>query len=71
MSDEGWFVHIHAAISDETFQVYGGHLINAYASASTEIAISPLPYAILRTKHKELNIKVIDPFQLSQRIIND
>jgi predicted DNA-binding protein with PD1-like motif len=61
--DEDLFVHIHAAIGDDNFQIFGGHLISAEAGASTEIAIIPLNYTIKRKKHPELDIKVICPFE--------
>lgn len=68
LADEGLFVHIHAAIGDANFQIFGGHLINAEAGASTEIAIIPLNYTIKRKKHPDLDIKVICPFEaLSNR----
>lgn len=60
--DNDRFLHIHAAIGDDQFHVFGGHLIDAFASASTEIAINPLPYPVIRKKHPELDIKVICPF---------
>ncbi|STX30171.1 Predicted DNA-binding protein with PD1-like DNA-binding motif [Legionella beliardensis] len=60
--DSGWFIHIHAALGDANFQLFGGHLISAQASASTEIAITPLNYTIMRKKHPDLDIKVICPF---------
>ncbi|MCE0721873.1 MULTISPECIES: PPC domain-containing DNA-binding protein [Legionella] len=62
LSDEGWFVHIHAALGSDNFQLFGGHLINAEASASTEIVIFPLNYTVMRRKHPDLDIKVICPF---------
>ncbi|KTD43052.1 PPC domain-containing DNA-binding protein [Legionella parisiensis] len=62
LADEGFFVHIHAAIGDDNFQIFGGHLISAAAGASTEIAIIPLNYSIKRQKHPDLDIKVICPF---------
>lgn len=63
LTDEGLFVHIHAAIADDNFQIFGGHLISAEAGASTEIAITPLNYTVHRKKHSDLNIKVICPFE--------
>ncbi|WP_131783226.1 PPC domain-containing DNA-binding protein [Legionella gresilensis] len=60
--DMGWFIHIHAALGDANFHLFGGHLISAEASASTEIIITPLNYTIMRKKHPELDIKVICPF---------
>lgn len=56
------FLHIHAAIGDDQFNVFGGHIIDAFASASTEIAITPLTYPVFRKNHPELGIKVICPF---------
>ena len=63
LADEGLFVHLHAAIGDDNFQIFGGHLISAEAGASTEIAITPLNYTIKRKKHPDLNIKIICPFE--------
>ncbi|STX52473.1 Predicted DNA-binding protein with PD1-like DNA-binding motif [Legionella busanensis] len=60
--DTGLFIHIHAALGDANFQLFGGHLISAEASASTEIIITPLNYTVLRKKHPDLDIKVICPF---------
>ncbi|WP_392537287.1 PPC domain-containing DNA-binding protein [Legionella sp. 227] len=62
LANEDLFVHIHAAIADNNFQIFGGHLISAEASASTEIAIIPLNHTIKREKHPDLDIKVIRPF---------
>ncbi|MCE3045619.1 PPC domain-containing DNA-binding protein [Legionella sp. 16cNR16C] len=64
LTDNGLFVHIHAAIAGDNFQVFGGHLISAEAAASTEIAITPLNYTIQRKKHPDLDIKVISPFEI-------
>jgi predicted DNA-binding protein with PD1-like motif len=63
LTDDSWFVHIHAAIGNDQFQIFGGHLIDARASASTEISIIPLNYSVKRKKHPELDIKVICPFE--------
>lgn len=63
LSERGRFIHLHAAIGDDQFDLFGGHLINAYASASTEITVTPLAYPIIRKKHPELNIQIICPFQ--------
>ncbi|KTC93399.1 PPC domain-containing DNA-binding protein [Legionella cincinnatiensis] len=62
LADEGWFVHIHAALGGDNFHLFGGHLINAEASASTEIVIFPLNYTVMREKHPDLDIKIISPF---------
>ena len=62
--DEALFLHIHAAIADHNFQVFGGHLISAKAGASAEIAITPLNYSIHRKKHPDLDIKVICPLTI-------
>ncbi|WP_419418624.1 PPC domain-containing DNA-binding protein [Legionella sp. D16C41] len=60
--DNDWFVHIHVALAGDDFQVFGGHLISAEASASTEILITPLNDTIQRKKHPSLDIKIIPPF---------
>lgn len=61
-ANEDRFLHIHAAIGDDQFNVFGGHIIDAFASASIEIAITPLTYPVFRIVHPELGIKVICPF---------
>ncbi len=53
------FAHIHAAIGDTTCQVFGGHLIDAYAGASTEISIIPLHSPVHRKYNDALDIRVI------------
>lgn len=63
------FLHIHAAIGDDKYQVFGGHVIDALASASTEIAIIPLTYPVFRKNHPELDIKVICPFSINHNQI--
>lgn len=55
------FIHIHAALGDENFHVFGGHIISAYASAATEISIIPLTYEIHRNYNPSLGIKIICP----------
>ena len=53
------FIHIHASMSDDSFAVFGGHIIDAHASASTEIAIIPMTYAITREYDPKLKIFII------------
>lgn len=50
------FIHLHAGISGDTFQVSGGHIIDAYAGPATEIMIIPLTAAIHREFNPDLGI---------------
>jgi predicted DNA-binding protein with PD1-like motif len=59
LADGNFFIHMHASVSDESFAVFGGHIIEAHASASTEIAITPMAYTITREYDPELKIFII------------
>lgn len=58
-ADNEYFAHIHAAIGDETYQVFGGHIINAFAGPSTEIMIIPFAEKVDRVFNEKLGIRLI------------
>lgn len=58
-ADDKYFLHIHAAIGDGEFNVYGGHIMNAFAGPSTEISIIPFPAKISRKYNEKLGIRLI------------
>jgi predicted DNA-binding protein with PD1-like motif len=59
--DEAPFLHIHAAIGDSNFQVFGGHVMEATVGATTEIAITPLSASIPRQLNTDIGLKLICP----------
>lgn len=39
LKDDNPFIHVHINISDDNFNVFGGHLFSAFTAASAEIII--------------------------------
>lgn len=40
LKDNSPFIHVHINISDDNFNVFGGHLFSAFTAASAEVVIS-------------------------------
>lgn len=38
------FVHVHAALGDEGFGVFGGHLFEAVSAVTVELSVCPFPF---------------------------
>lgn len=53
------FLHIHAAVGDENYAVFGGHLMSATVNPSAEISITPLSAEIERKYDDVTGLKVM------------
>jgi uncharacterized protein len=56
LADNRYFIHLHAGISNEHFQVMGGHIIDAEAGPATELMIVPFDSPIYRKFNPDLGI---------------
>jgi uncharacterized protein len=53
------FVHVHAALGDEDFSVFGGHLFEARVAVTTEVSIVPFAFAPVRKMNPEMGLALI------------
>lgn len=53
------FLHLHAALGKEDYQVVGGHIMSATVGPSAEIAITPLTGVITRQYDPTSGLKVL------------
>jgi predicted DNA-binding protein with PD1-like motif len=56
------FVHLHAALGDHDFNVFGGHLFEATVAVTAEISVRPLGFMPERELHKEIGLALICKF---------
>lgn len=57
------FIHIHAALGTEEYNVVGGHIMSATVGPSAEISIIPLNSAIHREFDNQTGLKLMCPIQ--------
>lgn len=57
------FIHIHAALGTDTYDVVGGHIMDATVGPSVEITITPLSDTIHREYDHETGLKLICPIK--------
>ncbi len=57
------FIHIHAALGTETYDVFGGHIMDAIVNPSAEITIIPFPATINRKYDAVTGLKVMCPIK--------
>jgi predicted DNA-binding protein with PD1-like motif len=57
------FIHIHAAIGDDQYQLFGGHIMDAIVGPSAEITIIPLAADIHRQYDDQSGLKLMCPIQ--------
>lgn len=55
------FIHIHAAIGDNQYQLFGGHIMDATVGPSAEITIIPLGGDIHRQYDDRTGLKLMCP----------
>lgn len=55
------FLHIHAAIGTDEYQVYGGHIMQAKVGPSVEIAVTPLEGRMERSLDERCGLKTLTP----------
>ncbi len=53
-------VHVHATLSDETMQAFGGHLVKGICSATAEIILTPLPTRFRKDFNNDIGLKIWD-----------
>ncbi len=56
------FVHVHAVLSGDNFQAFGGHLFEAVSAVTAEISVSPFPFAPLRLPNVDVGLATICQF---------
>lgn len=54
------FPHLHVAIADERFAVFGGHVFECRISVACEIVLSPIEGHVGRRIDPELGVNVLD-----------
>ncbi len=59
MVDNEPFLHIHMAISDDSFSTFGGHLKEALVGATCEVMITTLNTEITRMMEDEVGLKLL------------
>jgi predicted DNA-binding protein with PD1-like motif len=59
--DGQYFTHIHAAIGDDQYQVFGGHIMDATVGPSAEITVIPLCSEIHRKYDERTGLKIMCP----------
>ncbi len=55
------FIHIHAAIGDENYRVFGGHVMSGIVGPACEITITPLGSHIQRGFDDRTGLKIMCP----------
>jgi predicted DNA-binding protein with PD1-like motif len=61
MLDGKHFIHIHAAIGDDQYRIFGGHIMDATVGPSAEITVIPLSAAIQRKYDDRTGLKLMCP----------
>lgn len=54
------FLHLHINLATSDFQVFGGHLLEAFISATGEIFLNEIDHAIDRKLDPETNLYLLD-----------
>lgn len=55
------FLHIHAALGTEEYQVIGGHIMDATVGPAAEISIIPFDHAMHRKYDDAIGLKLLCP----------
>ena len=58
LKDDNPFIHVHINISDDNFNVFGGHLFSAFTAASAEIIILLNDENIRRELDKDVGLSL-------------
>lgn len=53
-------IHNHIVISDESFQAYGGHLVEAQVSATLEVILIKFDSNLTKSFDEEIGLKLYD-----------
>lgn len=54
------YLHLHIALSDENYSVFGGHLNSAVVSITAEIYVTALNGEVSRRVNPETNLNIFD-----------
>lgn len=60
VKDNNTYLHAHINFSDESLNVYGGHLVKCYISATCEIVVTVLNGNIGRKFNNEIGLNLFD-----------
>lgn len=59
LKDGSPYVHVHAALGDDQFRVFGGHLFEANVAVTAEVSIIPLGKMPVRELDSKLGLATI------------
>ncbi len=60
-ADDKRVFHIHVAIGDDKYHVYGGHLVDALVGVTAEVMFVPFKAPIFRKFDSDIGLKLISP----------
>ena len=60
VKDNNTYLHCHINFSDESLNVYGGHLVKCYISATCEIVVTVLNGNVERKFNNEIGLNLFD-----------
>lgn len=63
LKDGNPYIHVHAALGDNQFRVFGGHLFEAEVAVTAEVSIIPLGKMPVRELDKQLGLATICKIQ--------
>lgn len=61
LKDDKPFMHVHVAIGDEDFQVFGGHLFDARVGVVVELFLTQLERPLLRLPCEDIGLPRWEP----------
>ena len=59
LKDGSPFIHVHAALGDDKFQVFGGHLFEAVVAVTVEVTVVPLGIFPVREMNAAIGLGLI------------
>jgi predicted DNA-binding protein with PD1-like motif len=63
LKDGNPYIHVHAALGDNQFRVFGGHLFEAEVAVTAEVSIIPLGKMPVRELDKNIGLATICKIQ--------
>lgn len=56
------FIHVHAALGDAQFRVFGGHLFEAVVAVTVEVSLTPYAFSPVREPNADIGLALICKF---------